>query len=307
MKRPPIRPPAGPATQGEKLLVDREDTLLAFVIASLPKRSRNDIKAALRGQGITVAGRVVTRFDHPLSPGQVVEVCWHGPALAAAAPGLTIVHEDDDLIVIDKPGGLLTVATDREKRRTAYAMLSDYLKSANPEAKIFIVHRLDRETSGLLLFAKSEEIKRRIQETWESTVAERSYVAVVQGEVLAEKGTVTSYLTESSALVVYSSPNPKHGRKSVTHYRRLRGNGIYSLLELNLDSGRKHQIRVHMQDLGHPVVGDSKYGATANPLRRLCLHARVLAFHHPRSGQLCRFETPIPAAFLRLFRPPKGV
>lgn len=285
----------------DRLVVDREETLLALVVAAFPQKNRSDIKAALRGRGITVAGQVVTQFDHPLVPGQVVEVCWHGPAPQAAAPGLKIIHEDQDLLVVDKPAGLLTVATAREKRKTAYAMLSQYLKSQDPKNKIFIVHRLDRETSGLILFAKNEAIKHRIQETWETTIAERSYVAVVQGAVLLEEGTVTSYLTESTALKVYSSSKPQHGKKSVTHYRKLRGNDSFSLLQLNLETGRKHQIRVHMQDIGHPVVGDDKYGATANPLRRLGLHARVLAFIHPQSGKLCRFETAIPAAFLRLF------
>ena len=300
MKASPYRPSAGKKSC-DRLVVDHQDTLLAFVIASFPKKNRNDVKAALRERGITVAGQVVTQFDHQLVPGQVVEVFWHGPAPAASAPGLKIVHEDEDLLVVDKPAGLLTVATDREKRRTAYAMLSQYLKSQDPKNKIFIVHRLDRETSGLILFAKNETIKHRIQETWETTIAERSYVAVVEGVVVPEEGTVTSYLTESKALIVYSSPKPQHGKKCITHYTTLRASENFTLLQLNLETGRKHQIRVHMQEIGHPVVGDDKYGSTVNPLRRLGLHARVLAFTHPQSGKLCRFETAIPAPFLRLF------
>lgn len=304
MKQSRFRPPGG-KKPSDRFLVDRADTLLAYVVASLPTKSRNDIKAALREKGITVAGKVVTQFDHPLLPGQVVEVFWNGPAPAAKVPGLTIVHEDQDVIVIDKPSGLLTVATDREKRRTAYAMLSDYLKAKDPSNKIFIVHRLDRETSGLLLFAKNEDVKHRIQKTWETTIAERSYVAVVEGVVTPPQGTITSWLTESKALTVYSSQKPQHGKKSITHYQTLRGTSEYTLLELNLETGRKHQIRVHLQGIGHAVVGDDKYGATANPLRRLGLHARVLAFIHPQTHELCRFETAIPSAFLRLF-PTRG-
>ena len=205
------------------------------------------------------------------------------------------------LIVVNKPAGLLTVATDKEKRRTAYALLSNYVKAADPDNKIFIVHRLDRETSGLLLFARNESIKQRIQQTWEQTITQRTYVAVVEGNVEAEEGTITSWLTESKALKVYSSQNPQHGQKSITRYKKLQGNENYSLLQLNLETGRKHQIRVHMQDLGHPVVGDSKYGSKEKPIGRLALHAQVLAFTHPATGELCRFETPVPPKFMKLF------
>ncbi len=283
-------------------LVETEDTLLAFLLAHLPQKSRSSVKAVLRDGQVFVGDRAFTQFDQPLVPGQRVRVYWQRTEAPRELRGLNIVHEDDQIIVVDKPSGLLTIATDKEKRRTAYAMLSDHVKKADPDNKIFIVHRLDRETSGLLMFAKSEKVKEQIQKTWETTISERSYVAVVEGEVEAEEGTVTSWLTESRALIVYSSQNPQHGRKSVTHYRKLRGNRDYSLLRLNLDTGRKHQIRVHMQDLGHPVVGDKKYGSTLNPLRRMGLHAQVLVFTHPQTRKLCRFETPIPKSFLKLFQ-----
>ncbi len=170
-----------------------------------------------------------------------------------------------------------------------------------PENKIFIVHRLDRETSGLLLFAKNEKIKQQIQETWETTIAERTYIAVVEGRVEPPQGTITSWLKESSALIVYSHHSSQLGKKAITHYKKLRDNGTFSLLQLNLATGRKHQIRVHMQDINHPIIGDDKYGASENPIRRLGLHAQVLAFTHPKTGKLCRFETAIPGKFLRLF------
>lgn len=284
------------------LHVEEEGALLAFLLARLPEKSRSSVKAVLRDRQVFVEGRAISQFDHPLAPGQLVRVYWQREAAPREQHGLHIVHEDDQIIVIDKPSGLLTIATDKEKRRTAYAMLSEHVKRQDPDNKIFIVHRLDRETSGLLLFAKNERIKQKIQETWETTIGERTYVAVVEGEVAQEAGTITSWLTESSALIVYSSQNPQHGRKSVTHYRKIRGDADYSLLQLNLDTGRKHQIRVHMQEIGHPVVGDKKYGATRNPLRRMGLHAQVLAFTHPKTGRLCRFETPIPKSFLRLFQ-----
>ena len=214
--------------------------------------------------------------------------------------GLDIVFEDTDLIVINKPSGLLTVATDTEKRKTAYSLLSEHVKLEDPDNKIFVVHRLDRETSGLLLFAKNSTIKQKIQETWETTVNQRTYVGVVEDVVDKAEGTVVSWLAETKAFRVYSQQNQQVGKRAVTHYRKIGGNTRYSLLQINLDTGRKHQIRVHMQDIGHPIVGDKKYGSTSNPIRRMALHAQVLAFVHPRTGQPYHFETPIPEKFLQI-------
>lgn len=282
--------------------IDKAGSLLEYLTAALPQKSRNLLKAVLRDGQVRVNGKVVTRFDFPLNPRQRLEVQWEPAAPRQPLHGLEIVFEDRDLIVVNKPAGLLTVATDKEKRRTAYAILSNYVKAEDPDNKIFIVHRLDRETSGLLLFARNETIKHRIQETWEQTIIQRTYVAVVEGEVTPEEGTITSWLAESKALKVYSSQNPQHGQKSITHYRKLRGSEHYSLLQLNLETGRKHQIRVHLQDIGHPVVGDAKYGSKEKkPIGRLALHAQVLAFTHPKTGELCRFETPVPPRFMKLF------
>ncbi len=285
----------------DAFVTDQEDTLLTFLLAKLPNKSRTIVKAVLKGKQIFVDGKPISQFDHPLRPGQHVEVRWDPAAAHKPGQELKIVHEDEDLIVIDKPSGLLTVATDKEKRKTAYAMLSDYVKTQDPQNKIFIIHRLDRETSGLLLFAKNDKIKHQIQETWETTIAERTYIAVVEGQVEPPEGTVTSWLKESSALIVYSHQSSQLGKKAITHYKKLRDNGLLSLLQLNLETGRKHQIRVHMQDIKHPIIGDDKYGASQNPIRRLGLHAQVLAFTHPKTGKLCRFETAIPGKFLRLF------
>ena len=285
----------------DTFVVEAEDTLLSFLLSRLPNKSRNMVKSVLKNKQIFVAGKPVTQFDHPLRPGQNIEVRWDPASAYKPGQELKIIHEDEDLIVIDKPSGLLTVATDKEKRRTAYALLSAYVKTQDPKNKIFIIHRLDRETSGLLLFAKNEKIKHQIQETWETTIAERTYIAVVEGQVEPPEGTVTSWLKESSALIVYSHQSSQLGKKAITHYKRLRTNGNLSLLQLNLETGRKHQIRVHMQDIKHPIIGDDKYGASQNPIRRMGLHALVLAFTHPKTGKLCRFETTIPGNFLRLF------
>jgi len=282
--------------------VAKKDTLLSSLISNVPQKTRKILKAVLRDGQVSVDGKPVTQFDHNLKPGQSVVVSWDRVALVKHPRELNIVHMDQDLIVINKPAGLLTIATDKEKRKTAYSMLSNFVKSDNPDAKIFIIHRLDRETSGLLMFARSEQVKHQIQETWNTTISQRTYIGVVEGEVEPAAGTVTSWLTESKAFIVYSSQNQKNGKKAITHYQKINGNKDFSLLQINLETGRKHQIRVHMQDLNHPIIGDKKYGSGHNIMGRMALHARVLEFIHPRSGEPCRFDTGIPQKFLKLFQ-----
>lgn len=283
--------------------VEKKDSLLACLLTSLPHKNRNILKAVLRDGQVTVDGTPVSQFDHGLRPGQRIEVRWDKKTPQQQPHGLNIVYEDQELIIINKPAGLLTIATDKEKRKTAYAVLSNYVKQEDPENKIFVIHRLDRETSGLLMFAKNETIKTQIQENWGTTIEQRTYIGVVEGEVEQQEGTILSWLKESKAFIVYSSQNPKHGQKAITHYKKIKGNNTFSLLQINLDTGRKHQIRVHMQDINHPIIGDSKYGSTQSPIRRMGLHAQVLAFTHPKTGKLCRFETEIPGKFLQLFSP----
>ncbi len=281
--------------------VAEKDTLLHYLFAQLPHKSKKTIKAVLRDSQVFINGNAITQFDHVLNPGQHVEVHWEKRTQSQQPHGLTIIHEDEDLIIINKPSGLLTVATDKEKRKTAYSILSNYVKEQHADNKIFIIHRLDRETSGLLMFGKNESVKHEIQKTWNTTVSQRTYVGVVEGQLKKATGTITSWLKESKAFIVYSSQNPKHGDKAVTSYKVFKDNGTFSLLHLNLETGRKHQIRVHMQEINHPIIGDKKYGSTLNPIRRMGLHAQVLEFTHPRTGKSCRFETAIPAAFQRLF------
>ncbi|WP_217907719.1 RluA family pseudouridine synthase [Desulfosediminicola ganghwensis] len=288
--------------KSDTFTVTSQGPLLESLVTAFPGKSRKLLKAVLRDSQIKVNNRTVTQFDHPLKPGQVVEVSWDKSSPQKRPHGLNIIFEDDDIIVVNKPAGLLTVATDKEKRKTAYSLLSEYVKTEDPDNKIFIVHRIDRETSGLLLFAKNEKIKLKIQETWISTIKERTYIAAVEGEVKRESGTITSYLNESKAFIVYSSQNPRVGKKAVTHYKTLKSNKDFSLLQVNLETGRKHQIRVHMQDIGHPVVGDIKYGSRIKPIGRLGLHAQGLVFTHPKTNELCSFETGIPEKFNQLFK-----
>jgi len=285
----------------DSFTVAQNNTLLPYLFAQFPHKSKKTVKAVLRDRQVFIDGKAITQFDHVLIRGQHIEIHWEKRTPTQQPHGLSIVYEDEDLIIIDKPSGLLTVATDKEKRKTAYSILSNYVKTQHVDNKIFIIHRLDRETSGLLMFGKNESVKHEIQKTWNTTVSKRTYVGVVEGQLKKATGTITSWLQESKALIVYSSQNPKHGHKAVTSYKVLKDNSMFSLLQLNLQTGRKHQIRVHMQEISHPIIGDKKYGSTLNPIRRMGLHARVLEFTHPRTGKSCRFETAIPAAFQKLF------
>lgn len=275
--------------------------LMKFLLAKLPAKSRKDIKSLLAHRQISVGNEVVTQFNYPLVVGQQVIVNWNKVLIEEQPQGLTIVFEDPDIIIIEKEQGLLSIATATEREETAYSILSNHVKKRDPRNKVFILHRLDRETSGLMMFAKSEKVQQLMQKAWKETVLERTYIVVVEGLVNKEEGTVTSWLTESKTFMMYSSRTPNDGQKAITHYRVLKKNKHYSLLEVKLETGRKNQIRVHMKDIGHSVIGDKKYGATKNPIGRLGLHARVLAFKHPMTGEVVRYETDIPKGFLNLF------
>ncbi len=281
--------------------VKENDELMKFLIAHLPGKNRNNIKSLLANKQVIVDGQSVRQFNHPLVPGQKVEVRWNRVPEEKQYRGISIVYEDAYIIVIDKHSGVLSIATPGQKSKTAYYMLSSHVKSRGSSNKIFVVHRLDRETSGLMMFAKNEKVQRILQSNWHDIVSERTYVAVVEGIPQEKKGEIVSYLYESKALKVHSTQDPESGNKAVTRYEVIRSGRGYSMLKVDLESGKKNQVRVHMQDIGHPVAGDKKYGARTNPIGRLALHARVLAFRHPISGEPMRFETPVPRKFSRLF------
>ena len=280
--------------------VEEPTELLPFLLEKLPEKGRNKVKGLLTHHQVKVNNKVVTRHDVPLTPGQLVTVVVSGVAQKETLHGIQIVHEDDDVIVIDKPPGLLSIATDEEREQTAYRILMDYVRRKRPENRIFIVHRLDRETSGLMLFAKSESVQQALQHNWKNTVQKRLYVVVVEGQVNKTEDTIKCWLKESSTHTMYVC-KPGDGVLSVTHYKTLKSTEYYSLLEVELETGRKNQIRVHMQSIGHSVLGDKRYGAKTNPLDRLALHARVLNFRHPVTSEVLQFETKIPPAFQSLF------
>ncbi|MGM8214551.1 RluA family pseudouridine synthase [Bacillaceae bacterium W0354] len=288
----------------ENFSVDTSTGLMDFLTAIYESKGRNSIKSMLAREQVMVNGTVQTQFDFPLEQGHTVSVMKNNYAKNdAILSGVKVLFEDEDLIVIEKDAGLLTIATEKEKSKTAYHELMNYIKGVNRRNRIYIVHRLDRETSGVMIFAKSEKAKNKLQYEWKKLVKRRVYVALVEGNVQREEGTVTSYLVENNkSMKVHSTNDQKNGKKAITHYKKLQSNGKYTLLEVHLDTGRKNQIRVHMQDLGHSIVGDKKYGAKSNPMKRLGLHARKITFVHPVSGVEMNFVTKVPKPFKRLLK-----
>lgn len=259
-------------------------------------KNRTLAKQHLKFRRLSVNGEPADRHDHPLKPGDVVRIGTARESRRGQIPGLPIVYEDDAVLLVDKPEGLLTIATDAEKENTAYARVRRYLNQSGD--KVFVVHRLDRETSGLLLFAKSEQSKRTLQASWDEV--EKHYYAVVAGTPEPPAGTIESFLAENAAFRVYSGPKTEGSKHAVTHYRVISSAGGRSLLEVRTATGRKHQIRVHLADSGHPIVGDDKYGGAKD--KRLALHACHLRFPHPTSGEPLEFRSELPGAMRRMLK-----
>ncbi|WP_206922076.1 RluA family pseudouridine synthase [Alicyclobacillus acidoterrestris] len=282
------------------MTVSKPQDLLPFLLEQFSNKGRNKVKMMLTRGQVMVDGRIITRHDHKLEPQQTVKVLGTASGMGEVLHGIRILFEDEHLLVIDKPPGLLSIATDQEHERTAYRILTNHVRAASKDNRIFIVHRLDRETSGVMMFAKRESVQQALQNSWRDSVLNRTYVAVVEGEVAKSEGTIETWLKESGTKTMFVS-RPGDGVKAVTSFKRLETNGTFSLLELHLETGRKNQIRVHMQSIGHPVVGDRRYGSRQNPMGRLGLHARLLTFRHPVTGEILTFETAIPVAFRRLF------
>ena len=300
--------------QGPDRVLARQNTsdtpapLMTFVETQFPSAPRNDIKKWLRFGHLMINGVVTRQFDAPVMPGQWVELNVTRPFVVFSHPRMQLVYEDDDIIVVNKGYGLLSVGTGNQKKEpTAYNILKDYVKDVDPRQKIFVVHRLDRATSGLMMFAKTPEAQEAMQHNWNNMVLERRYVAVLEGVVKEDEGVIKSYLGETSRFEVYSSSEPGEGLKpATTRYRVLaRGYG-YTLAEFSLDTGRKNQIRVHAKQIGHPIVGDRKYGAKASPINRLALHAQTLRFAHPITRRDMHFTTPVPTRFLKMVGGIKG-
>ncbi len=286
---------------GMEFIADEQTGLLAFLLKTLTNKSRNNVKSILSSGAVSVDGKKTTRHDHPVRPGQAVRIAAPEQMRYKKPKRLKFVYEDDELIAINKPAGLLSVATDSENLQTAYRDVTDYVRRTNPNNRIFIVHRLDRDTSGIVLFAKNERIKHALQDSWNELAVTRGYTAVVEGFPKEKTGAVRSWLKETKTHRMYSSSISGDGLEAVTAYSVQRESRAYSLVDIQLETGRKNQIRVHMKDLGHPVAGDKKYGAATNPIGRLALHAGKLEIRHPVSGELMAFRCDTPKDFIDLF------
>ena len=301
MKKRPRRTPAEKArAQYTNYAVKEPMELMEFLAAKMPDASRTKLKSLLSKRVVFVDNVITTQFNFPLEAGMKVKISKQKGKKEFNNRLLKIVYEDAYIIVVEKMQGLLSVNTERQKERTAYTILNEYVQRSGRQFRVFIVHRLDRDTSGLMMFAKSKGIQEQLQHNWHNIVLERKYVAVVEGVMEQPEGMVRSYLTENAAFQVYSTDNPDEGQLAITRYKVLGGNSRFSLVELDLETGRKNQIRVHMHDLGHSIIGDRKYGAHGSPLGRVALHAVKLRFAHPVTRREMNFETPIPARFLSI-------
>ena len=292
--------------------VNRSDELLEFLLRKC-NTSRNNVKSLLVRKQVLVNGKVVTQYNYVLAKDDEVKlarkpvkdgvIATQNPARNAKPTprprfSLKIIHEDDDFLVVDKPAGLLSVESDKE-HECAYSYAVDYLSKKDKNARPFILHRIDKETSGVLMFAKNVKIHSMLKMKWSEQVQTREYFAVVEGVPENKSGTIISYLKENANNLVYSTNDPS-GQKAITHYETVSDNGDYALLKVKIDTGRKNQIRVHMKSIGHAVVGDDKYGSEKNPLERLGLHASKLEFIHPVTKELLTFTSPLPPSFRAL-------
>ena len=274
--------------------------LLEFLLTAMSDRKRTTVKDFLKHNQVMVGDNVTRQWNYELHRGDVVKVNTSREFQTFSNPRLQLLYEDDDIIVVNKGYGLLSMGTDTKKEGTAYWLLRDYVKRKDPRNKIFIVHRLDQHTSGLMMFAKSEHAKTEMQHNWNNMVLDRRYIAIVEGTPEPAEGKIESWLAENEAHEVYSTGEEGVGQHAVTHYRTIKSRGRYSMVELQLATGRKNQIRVHMKDIGHPIVGDRRYGAKVSPIHRLALHAQTLRFVHPITRKDMNFSISLPAGFSRL-------
>lgn len=286
---------------GDNLVITVKENapLLEYLINNVSE-SRSKLKATLQGRGIAVNGRMVTQFDYQLKAGDKIIISRHKKQNQFKSRYVKIVYEDKWLVVVEKNIGILSMAAGHSSLNVK-SVLDDYFLKSRQKCRAHVVHRLDRDTSGLMVYAKDIETEQILEHNWHQIVYDRRYVAVVSGEMEQDNGTIANWLKDNKAYITYSSPSDNGGKYAVTHFQVLNRTTEHSLVEYKLETGRKNQIRVHSADMGHPVCGDVKYGNGDDPLHRLCLHAYMLCFTHPVTGEPMEFSTPIPTAFRSLF------
>ena len=298
-----------PETKKESLVitaqyvVKEQIKLFDFLMQKCTKLSRNNIKHILTNKQVLLDGAAISQFDFMLAKGDIIQISKYPVKKTRQANKKElppIIYEDDEFLVIDKPSGLLSISNEKEVKQTAYRIMMDYVCLKNPKNRIYIVHRIDKDTSGVLVFVKNEKLRNQLQLHWNDLVKTRQYIAIVEGKMEKRSGDITSWLKQSSTNLMYSSKQ-KDGQKSTTHYQVLKENNKYSMLQVLIDTGRKNQIRVHLSDLGHKIIGDKKYGPTIDPLTRLGLHASILEFVHPNNKKTYTFKAKVPPIFQSLF------
>lgn len=278
----------------EKYIVKENEILIEFLKKMFSNLSKNSVKSLLHNEKVFVNGNMTTKYNYELNIGDVVEI------REKVAKNIDIIYEDKDIIVINKPSGLLTVATEKEKNKTAYHLVMEYLKKKNKNNRIFVIHRLDKDTSGIIMFAKNERAKHLYQDNWNDIVKKRCYYAVIDGKMENKEGTIKSYLKENGNMVY--SVKDRSGKLAITEYKVLKERKNISLLDINLKTGRKNQIRVHMKENKTPILGDLKYGEKSKLINRLALHAYKLELVNPVTKKLLTFEINMPNEFKMLFK-----
>jgi RluA family pseudouridine synthase len=287
----------------EKFISNEEDILINVLRNNLKKYSKNNIKSFLTKEMVLVNNKVQTRYDYLVHKTDKIEIRETKIKVSKIKNDLNIIYEDEDLIVVNKPHGLLSIATKEEKEYTLYHFVSNYLKEKNKNNKVFIIHRLDKDTSGIVIFAKNQKTKNLFQNNWDKIVRERKYYAVVNGTLKEKEGTIKNYLVENDkSFMVYSTKNKNEGKLSITDYKVLKENKDYSLLDINIKTGRKNQIRVTFKDLGNPIVGDKKYGDGKSLIKRMALHQYKVELIDPRNNKKLIFKTEMPTSFKRLIK-----
>ena len=282
--------------------VEREQPLLEFLLEKVKGQSKSKIKATLQGHGVLVGKKCVTKFDYMLKPGMCVAVSNTKRNLnILRSRYVKIVYEDQYIVVVDKAVGILSMAAGHSSLNVK-AVLDNYFHKSRQRCQAHVVHRLDRDTSGLMIYAKDMQTEQALERQWHEAVYDRRYVALLSGRMEQKEGTIANWLKDNSAYITYSSPTDNGGKYAVTHFYTLETQANYSLVQFSLETGRKNQIRVHAADMGHPVCGDVKYGNGDNPIGRLCLHAYVLCFYHPVTHEKMEFSTPIPHSFIQGLR-----
>ncbi len=282
--------------------VSEDNLLYDFLRSKLSNESKNNIKSLLLRKNVYVNDKLQTKYNYELHKGDIISIKTSQFIDEETNIKLKIIYEDKDIIVVDKPSGILTISTEKEKNLTIYHLVMNYLKSKNKNNKVFIIHRLDKDTSGILIFAKSEKIKNLFQNKWNDIIKERRYYAIVLNKLKDKQGVIKSYLKENKNHIVYSTNDKVNGKLAITEYKVIKEIEKYALLDINIKTGRKNQIRVHLSDLSSPIIGDKKYGCENKLIKRLALHAYKLKLIDPRNGKIIQFTSDLPLEMKKIVK-----